>query len=59
MTDIMLTAMDADVALLNSGTLRSDRLHPTGPFTVRDLMSILPMNDPTVVVAVTGSAPSH
>ena len=55
----MLTAMDADVALLNSGTLRSDRLHPTGPFTVRDLMSILPMNDPTVVVAVTGSAPSH
>jgi len=53
--DIMLRSTEADVALLNSGTLRSDRIHPRGEFRLRDLMSILPMIDSLVVVAVTGT----
>ncbi|XP_013407465.1 uncharacterized protein LOC106171590 [Lingula anatina] len=52
--DIMLTVTDAHVALINSGTFRSDVLHPAGEFTVRDLVSILPLNDPLVVLKVTG-----
>lgn len=54
-TDIMLKSTEADVAILNSGTLRSDRIHPCGEFKIRDLMAILPMIDPLVVLAVTGT----
>jgi len=52
--DIMIAATDSDLALLNSGTLRSDRIHPAGPFTLRDLNHILPMLDPLIVIEVTG-----
>lgn len=54
-TNIMLSATDADVALLNSGTLRSDRIHPQGEFRLRDLVAILPMVDNLVVIEVTGA----
>ena len=27
--------MQTDIALLNGGTLRSDRIHPAGSFTVK------------------------
>lgn len=40
-TDIMLGSTHADLAILNSGTLRSDRIHAKGDFTMRDLFSIL------------------
>lgn len=53
--DIMLMSTEADVAILNSGTLRSDRIHPHGEFKIRDLMSILPMIDSLVVIAITGT----
>ncbi|GBN78831.1 Trifunctional nucleotide phosphoesterase protein YfkN [Araneus ventricosus] len=52
--DIMLSATHSDVALLNSGTLRSDRIHPKGPFTMRDLVTILPMMDSLLVVSISG-----
>ncbi|XP_076062141.1 mannosylglucosyl-3-phosphoglycerate phosphatase isoform X2 [Oratosquilla oratoria] len=52
--DIMLAACNGDIALLNSGTLRSDRVHPVGDFLMRDLMTILPMLDPLCVLQVTG-----
>ena len=54
MCDIMLASTNADCALLNSGTLRSDRIHSAGPFTRRDLMTILPMMDTLVVLSVLG-----
>lgn len=50
----MLEAVNADLALLNSGTLRSDTVHPKGPFKMKDLCSILPMVDPLVVLKLTG-----
>jgi len=53
-TDIMLQCTDADVALLNSGTFRSDQVHPCGHFRIRDLLSILPMIDSLVVLQLTG-----
>ncbi|KAJ8302993.1 hypothetical protein KUTeg_019389 [Tegillarca granosa] len=54
-TDIMLETTKADVALLNSGTFRSDRIHPKGVFKLRDLLTILPLVDPLVVIKVTGA----
>ena len=33
--DIMRMAMQTDVAILNSGTLRSDRMHSAGNFTLK------------------------
>lgn len=53
-TDVMVAALNADCALLNSGTLRSDTVHPEGKFYLRDLLMILPMMDPLVLLDVTG-----
>ena len=33
--DIMRMAMQTDIALLNGGTLRSDRIHLAGSFTLK------------------------
>ena len=52
--DIMLKSTEADVAILNAGSLRSDRIHPRGEFKMRDLMIILPLVDSVVVIEVTG-----
>ncbi|XP_078337101.1 mannosylglucosyl-3-phosphoglycerate phosphatase-like [Crassostrea virginica] len=53
-TDIMLEISQADCALLNSGTFRSDRIHPKGWFKLRDLLTVLPLVDELVVIEVTG-----
>ncbi|KAM6964867.1 5'-nucleotidase [Aplochiton taeniatus] len=50
----MLEATHAEVALLNSGTLRSDRIHSAGPLNMHDLMQILPIKDPVLVGEATG-----
>ena len=52
--DIILGAVDADCCILNSGSLRSDTLHPKGLFKVRDLKAILPYPDSLIVIQVTG-----
>lgn len=53
--DIMLDAAgDVDFALLNSGTLRSDRVHPKGPFKMRDLVTILPYMESILVLQMNG-----
>ena len=54
--DIMVAATNADFALLNSGTSRSDTIHPAGPFFLKDLLQILPMIDPVVLLEVTGNS---
>ena len=53
-TDIMVAATEADFALINSGTFRSDTIHKAGSFTIKDLLLVLPMIDPLVLVEVTG-----
>ncbi|XP_022237436.1 uncharacterized protein LOC106478186 isoform X1 [Limulus polyphemus] len=52
--DTMLSSTHSDLAILNSGTLRLDRVHPAGAFTMRDLVTMLPMLDPLIVVNATG-----
>jgi 5'-nucleotidase len=52
--DVALAATGADVVMINSGTFRSDQIHDAGPFTMKDLVSIIPMQDPLIVIEVTG-----
>jgi 5'-nucleotidase len=52
--DVMRNAFSADVAILNSGTIRSDTVYKAGNFTMGNLMDILPFEDNVVVIQVTG-----
>ncbi|CAH1714900.1 unnamed protein product [Chironomus riparius] len=52
--DIALASTSADVCIINSGTFRSDQVHAAGPFSMKDLVSIIPMQDPLIVIEVTG-----
>lgn len=52
--DVLRQASRTDICFINSGTFRSDRVHPKGSFTKRDLMDILPMVEETVVLLLTG-----
>jgi 5'-nucleotidase len=52
--DILLNAVKADCALLNSGSFRSDQIHKAGDFKMRDLRQILPFLDESIVIQVTG-----
>lgn len=52
--DVALAATGADAVMINSGTFRSDQIHAAGPFTMRDLVNIIPMQDPLIVVEVSG-----
>lgn len=54
MCDVVLAATGADLVILNSGTFRSDQVHPAGDFTMRDLTNVIPMRDPLVVLKVSG-----
>ena len=53
--DMMRHATRTDVAILNSGTLRSDSILPAGNVRMKDLVAILPMCDALVVLEVTGA----
>ncbi len=52
----MCQCTDGEIAILNSGIMRSKRLHPRGPFTMKDLLSILPFTSTLVVVKCTGKS---
>nr|CAD7573237.1 unnamed protein product [Timema californicum] len=52
--DVVLACTGADLVIMNSGTFRSDTVHSAGPFTLRDLVTVIPMMDPLVVLSVTG-----
>lgn len=56
LADVMRLGMGLpiDGALLNSGTIRSDRIHPAGQLAVKDLITMLPFTDELVVVEMTG-----
>ena len=43
---------NADCAIVNSGSFRSDAVHPAGKFTLRNLNTILAFNPQCVVVEV-------
>lgn len=41
MCDIMRAATQTDIAILNSGSLRSDTIHPSGPFKMKVINNLL------------------
>lgn len=52
--DAYRKAAEADVALVNGGSIRADLTYSPGPLTMRDVLSMLPFNNPIVKVEVTG-----
>ncbi|KAH8738699.1 nucleotidase (5'-nucleotidase/2'-cyclic phosphodiesterase) of the calcineurin superfamily [Cryptosporidium ryanae] len=55
LTDIMRSAAKTDIALLNSGTIRSDCVFNIGPIKNKDILLMLPMVDNIVKLAVPGN----
>jgi 2',3'-cyclic-nucleotide 2'-phosphodiesterase (5'-nucleotidase family) len=53
--DAMRRAMNADVALINGGSFRDDRVIPAGPITLGDLYTALPFPNRLVTVRVSGA----
>jgi hypothetical protein len=37
--------LQADLAIINSGTIRADRILGPGPFTMRNMLAMLPLDD--------------
>ena len=53
--DAYRKATGADVALFNGGSIRAGRVFSPGPLTKRDVMAILPYENPIVKIEVTGA----
>ena len=47
-------ATGADIGFLNGGSIRADLTYNPGTLTLRDVLSILPYNNPVVKVEITG-----
>jgi 5'-nucleotidase len=52
--DAMRARMQTDVALINGGGIRGDRVVPPGPLTRRDVAGLLPFGNVVMVVEATG-----
>lgn len=53
--DAFRKATNADVALVNGGSIRADELIPPGALTVRNVLSILPFKNKLVKIQITGA----
>jgi 2',3'-cyclic-nucleotide 2'-phosphodiesterase (5'-nucleotidase family) len=53
--DAMRARLDADVAVLNGGGIRTDRIVPAGPLTKRDVHGLLPFTNAVMKLAVSGA----
>jgi 5'-nucleotidase / UDP-sugar diphosphatase len=53
--DAMRARLEADVALLNGGGIRTDRIVPAGPLTKRDVHALLPFTNAVMKLAVSGA----
>jgi 2',3'-cyclic-nucleotide 2'-phosphodiesterase (5'-nucleotidase family) len=52
--DAMRAAVRADIAIVNSGSIRGDRVYPAGPMARRTLLALQPFGNTVCVVAVPG-----
>ena len=52
--DAYREAVGADIGFVNGGSIRADLMYNPGPLTMRDVLSILPFNNPIVKVEVSG-----
>jgi len=53
--DLMRQSVEADVCILNSGTLRADAVLPEGVLRMRDIVALLPTQDPIVKLRMPGA----
>lgn len=53
--DAYRNAVGADIGFVNGGSIRADQTYNPGVLTKRDVLSILPFNNPIVKVEVTGA----
>lgn len=53
--DVFRQAVKADVALINGGSIRADTIISAGELTRRDVLSILPFENPIVKIEVSGA----
>jgi 2',3'-cyclic-nucleotide 2'-phosphodiesterase (5'-nucleotidase family) len=53
--DAMRSRLGADVALLNGGGIRGDRIVPPGPLTKRDIHGLLPFANAVLKLAASGA----
>lgn len=54
-SDVMREEFGADVAIMNSGTIRSDNVYAPGPITMKTMLQMFPFEDVMVVVRVSGA----
>ncbi|MGE5673505.1 MAG: 5'-nucleotidase C-terminal domain-containing protein [Mycobacterium leprae] len=52
--DACRVAVDADVALVNGGNIRANKIYQPGPLTKKDIIDILPFTNYQMKLAVTG-----
>lgn len=52
--DAYRNSVNADVGFVNGGSIRADLTYEPGPLTKRDVLSLLPFNNPIVKVELTG-----
>ena len=55
LTDALRARLGSDVALMNAGGIRTDRILPAGPLTRRDVLGLLPFSNVAMKLAVTGA----
>jgi 2',3'-cyclic-nucleotide 2'-phosphodiesterase (5'-nucleotidase family) len=55
-TDVMREALAADVAVMNGGGIRGDKIVGPGPLTARDVYALVPFSNAVVKVELTGAA---
>ena len=53
--DMMRDRVDADVAIVNSGSIRGDRVYPAGPVRRRALVAVHPFGNVICKIEITGS----
>jgi 5'-nucleotidase len=53
--DAVREALGADIALLNAGAFRSDHVIGPGPLTRRDILALLPFQNPLLVLSLSGA----
>jgi 2',3'-cyclic-nucleotide 2'-phosphodiesterase (5'-nucleotidase family) len=55
-TDVMRETLGTDVAVINGGGIRGDRVFPPGPLARRDVYTMLPFTNTVMKVELTGAA---
>lgn len=53
--DVMRERVDADVAIVNSGSIRGDRIYPAGPVRRRALLAVHPFGNVICKIEITGA----